>query len=199
MSDKNKQIILVGGAILTILLIAVVGWLFRATIQEQIVEPTAGTVWWWWVFAKALFPQTEIWVLLVLLGIARLVWYASSHTKLYFPDAPAPGKPGRVGNWLDLLHLGRRAQRLFIKPLRFLAVDIMAEAENESRDVVFSQLHRQTLPLPKHLQAYLNKGSANTPARLKAVTDVENIIKSKTVDPEIDELITELENLMDKT
>ena len=199
MSSQTKQKLLIAGTILVILLILLAGWLFRDTIREQLIEPTAGTVWWWLNFAKALFPQTEIWILLILLGAVRLSWFAARRTKLYFPDAPLSGKPGRVGNWLNLLHLGQRAQRLFIKPLRFLAVDIVAEAEQESRDVIFSQLHRQTLPLPKHLQAYLNKGSANTPARLKAVTDVENIIKPKTVDPEVEELITELENIMDTT
>ncbi len=199
MSTQNKRILLIGGAILVLLLILLTGLLFREAIQEQIINPTADSVWWWWNFAKVLFPQAEFWIMLILFGAVRLIWFGTRHTRLYSPDDPIPGKPGRVGNWLQLLHLGRRAQRLFIKPLRFLAVDIVAEAEQESRDVVFSQLHRQTLPLPKHLQAYLNKGSANTPARLKAVTDVENMIKPKTVDPEVDELITELEELMDKT
>lgn len=200
MSSQNKRRLLLGGTLLALLIILLTGWLLREPIQERVIEPIAERFWWWWRFAQAFLPQAVMWTLLIMIGASRLAWFAAGRTKLLnTSDDLIPGKPGQVGNWLRLLHLSHRAQRLFVKPLRFLTVDIVAEAEQESRDVVFSQLHRQSLPLPKHLQAYLNKGSANTPARLKAVSEVENLIKSRTVDSEVEELITELEHIMDTT
>lgn len=200
MSNQNKRRLLLGGALLALFIILIAGWLLREPIQEHIIQPISERVWWWANFAKAFFPQTVWWILLIMIGALRLAQFAVSRNKLYVPTAAQkPDKPGQVGSWLNLLHLSHRAQRLFVKPLRFLTVDVLAEAEQESRDVMFSQLHRQTLPLPKHLQEYLNKGSANTPARLKAVNEIENLIKSKTVDPEVEELLTELEHIMDTT
>ena len=200
MSDQNKRRLLLGGTLLTLFIILLTGWLLREPIQERVIEPIAERVWWWWRFAQAFLPQAVMWTLLIMIGAVRLAWFVAGRTKLLNePNDLMPGKPGQVGNWLRLLHLSHRAQRLFVKPLRFLTVDVLAEAEQEQRDVVFSQLHRQTLPLPKHLQAYLNKGIDNTPTRLKAVSEVENLIKPKTVDPEVEELITELEHFMDTT
>lgn len=190
---KKRQRILLSSALTALILISIVAWILREPLQEYVIEPTASRVWWWWNFSRMLFPQSELWILLILLGGLRLTWFAARRTRLQFPDTPLPQKSGRVGYWLDLLHLGHRAQRLFMKPFRFLAVDVIAEEEQEERKVIFSRLYAQTLSFPLYLQTYLNNGK--TRGRSGA-NEPPLAVKSK-LDPEIEEIIRELETLME--
>jgi hypothetical protein len=145
-----------------------------------------------------LFPQAELWILLILLGIVKLTWFAARRTNLQFSNPVVPQKTGRVGHWLELLHLGHRAQRLFIKPFRFLAVDIIAEKEQEDREAVFSKLHRQILPLRPHLQSYLNTGQTKAKTRTAVANNEADLLRPQTdIDPEIEEIIQELEILLE--
>lgn len=190
---KNRQKILLISGLAAIILILLAAWIFREPVQEYVIEPTASRVWWWWNFSRMLFPQGELWILLILLGGLRLTWFAARRTRLDFPDTPVPQKSGRVGYWLELLHLGHRAQRLFMKPFRFLAVDVIAEEEQKAREEIFSKLHAQTLSLPPNLQNYLNTGKTGklTGAQL-------SLSASKSIlDPEVEAIINELETIME--
>ena len=189
----KRQRILLSAGLAAIILISTAAWVLRDPLQDYVIEPTAGRVWWWWNFSRMLFPQSELWILLILLGGLRLTWFAARRTRLHFPDTPVPYKSGRVGYWLDLLHLGHRAQRLFMKPFRFLAVDVIAEVEQDERKEIFSRLHAQTLSMPLHLQNYLNPGKS----RGRSTTDDPRPESNSKLDPEIEEIIMELETLME--
>ncbi len=190
---KNRQRILLSAALVAIILISIIAWILREPLQEYVVEPTASRVWWWWNFSRMLFPQSELWILLILLGGLRLTWFAARRTRLQFPATPVPQKSGRVGYWLDLLNLGHRAQRLFMKPFRFLTVDVIAEEEQEERKEIFSRLYAQTLSFPFHLQIYLNTGKT----RGRSGADKPPPEAKSNLDPEIEDIIIELETLME--
>jgi len=188
--------------IVILLLLAVpLGWLLRGVIGQFVVNPAAAGV---WLLRNLLrmAPQAELWTGLLLIAVLNLVVIVLSGAgdgRFRWRPVKTAGPPvrknGRVGTWHGALRMGQRARRLIIRPLRLLVVQIIAHAQHQSEDVARAALGGQSLPIPDHLQTYLNDRAARPRSRPFSVA-----LESATtppLDPEVVELVETLETLLE--
>lgn len=147
---------LVTGAVTLLLLLVASVWFLWGPARALLVEPVADAVWLLYNLFESNFPQEDIWVLLILLGGLRLSLLAASKVEMRSTIEPLRLRPGRVGHWLDVLSVGPRARRLFIRPFRFLVIKVVAHREQRPYQETLNRLHNHQLDMPFHLQAYLS-------------------------------------------
>jgi hypothetical protein len=174
---------LVAGLLILFLLFIGLAWLLWGPARAEMVDPIAGSLWQWYNLFERGLPQADIWALLLILGVARLFLQIVSYARLPTVENPPLPREGRVSYWLSLLAVGGRARRLFIRPFRFLAMEVVAYKEQRPYQETLNRLHSRQLELPAHLQAYLS-GERREPAAMSSIT---------TLEPEIEEILQALE------
>ena len=175
-----------------LILTALFAWLMQGPVREYLVELIAERVWQLQNMGRML-PQAELWLGLIVLGAANAVFFFVGRSKLQFQRPPVPPLTGRVGYWLGTLRVGRRARRLLIRPLRALAIQVVAHGEQLSRDEVLSHLQGQTLPIPVHLQAYLNDRRFRPPPAREDDSPQDHL----PYEPELEEIVRILEDYLE--
>ena len=167
-------------------------WWLQQPVRDFLLPPL--TAWFWRLQNLGrMMPQADLWVGLVVLGGVNAALFLARRARLNSPRPPVPPRQGRVGHWLGTLRVGRRARRLLIWPLRALFVQIVAHGEHQPRDVVLARLQGELLPIPPHLQAYLNdRRFKQSPARVDAGSSTY-----LPYGPELEEIVRILEDYLE--
>ena len=153
---------LIGGAVSLILLMVLLIWLLGGALQENFIDPLADSLWWWWSFARMALPQITLWYGLLVLGLLNFILLTFRLVRLPNKPSTQAEKTGRVAAWIDAMHTGQKARRLFIMPLRNLTIKVFAVSQQRPYTEVQSQIHGREGLMPTHLHAYLQSGQTST-------------------------------------
>jgi hypothetical protein len=167
-------------------------WL-RQPVAEYVLPPLTN----WWSQLQSLWqmiPETQLWMGLVILSAAHAVFYFGRRIRFQSTRLALPQRSGRVGYWLGVLRMGRRAPPLVVRPLRYLFAQVIAQHENLTLREVLSQLQRESLPIPSHLQAFLNERRIHRPRVAKAVASPTRQFADET---ELEEIVRILEDYLE--
>ena len=178
--------------VLALLVLAIpLAWWLRQPVAEYVLRPGAN----WFVRLQGLWqvvPEAQLWMGLVILSAAHAVFYFGRRIRFDNARLALPPRSGRVGYWLGVLRMGRRAPPLVIRPLRFLFAQVIARGENLTIREVLSQLQKESLPMPKHLQAYLNERRLRRPRAATA-----DSTRALAYEPELEEIVRLLEDYLE--
>ncbi|HEY70472.1 MAG TPA: hypothetical protein G4O08_07820 [Anaerolineae bacterium] len=180
--------------VLALLFLALpLAWWLREPLAEHVLRPI--TNWFWGMYdAWQMVPQAKLWMGLVILSAAYAVFTLGQRARLNLPPLSIPSRWGRVGYWLGVLRMGLRARPLVIRPLRHLVVQVLTHTRNQTRNEVLTQLQKESLPFPKHVQAYLNERRVPRKQMDKAGSRSASHV---AFDPELEEIVRILEDYLE--